>query len=66
MTGSDFLEQHSEFLVDFEKKEILKYPTIYYLNIVERRKEEGLPKQDGKTNDGWSKDNGYFDKLILL
>jgi hypothetical protein len=66
MTGSDFLEQHSEFLVDFEKKEILKYPTIYYLNIVERRKEEGMPKQDGKTNDGWSMDNGYFDKVILL
>lgn len=59
MSSKDFLAQHSEFLVEYEKKEILKYPTIYYLNTVERRKEGGLPKQDGKSNDGWSKENGY-------
>ena len=43
-----------------KNKEILKYPTIYYINMVERRKEGGLPKQNGKSNDGWSKENGYF------
>lgn len=63
MNSKDFLLKHSEFLVEFEKKEILKYPKIYYLNTVERRKEGGLPKQDGKSNNGWSKENGYFELL---
>ena len=57
-TNTDVLENLSEYLLDYEKKEIMDYPTVYYLNLVERKKEGGMPKQDGKTNHGWSKDNG--------
>lgn len=58
MSNTDVLTNLSEYLVDYEKKEILEYPTIYYINMVERRKEDGLPKQQGRSNDGWSKENG--------
>lgn len=66
MSNTDFLKNHSEYLVDYEKKEILKYPTIYYINIVDRKKEDGLPKQEGEANNGWSKENGQEIQAELL
>ena len=60
MSNTDVLTHLSQYLVDYEKSEILKYPTIYYINLLERKKEGGLPRQEGKGNDGWSKENGEF------
>ena len=55
--NADLLNNYSEFLTEYEQKEVLEYPIIYYLNLFERRR-EGVPKQNGNFNNGWSKENG--------
>ena len=58
MENKDVLKHCAAYLNEYEQKEILNYPTVYYLNLIERKKEGGIPKQNGKSNDGWSKENG--------
>lgn len=59
MSNTEFLKNHSEYLVEYEQKEILKYGTIHYVNIIDRKKKGGLPQQKGETNHGWSTQDGY-------
>ena len=37
MDNKDVLKYYSSYLTEYEQKEILNYPTIYYLNIIERK-----------------------------
>ena len=55
--NSDLLRTCSEFLTEYEKREVLEYPIVYYLNLFERKR-EGVPNQSGKANNGFSKENG--------
>ncbi|CAI2382395.1 unnamed protein product [Moneuplotes crassus] len=59
ISTTNFVEKYSDYLVPYEVKEIMNYPTVYYINAIER-KQGKLPKQEGDRNYGWSKLNGEF------
>ncbi|CAI2382352.1 unnamed protein product [Moneuplotes crassus] len=59
MPSTDFLAKYPQYLVPYEKKEILNYNTVYYLNMIERKLGR-LPKQEGEKNEGWSSLSGEF------
>lgn len=66
MKNTEVLANYSDLLLEYEKKEIMNYPIVYYLNTVERKKEDGMPKQNGKSNEGWSKENGYAEVILFI
>lgn len=37
MANTAVLENLSQYLVEYEKKEIMKYPKVYYMNLIERK-----------------------------
>jgi hypothetical protein len=39
MTAQDTVQKFPRFLYEFEKIEIFEYPTIYYINLLQERKE---------------------------
>jgi hypothetical protein len=36
-TGEDIARLHSGMLTNYEKKEVLKYPEVYYLGTIEAK-----------------------------
>lgn len=46
MSNSDMLEHLSKYLNKYEQKEILKYPTVYFFNILERKLGQTMKAQE--------------------
>ena len=63
MSSSDLLSQDMnkcKLLTKYEMKEVLNYPTIYYLNILERKLNGGAEEPTGTHNNGYDNDQGEY------
>ncbi len=60
MSNKDVLSHLSKFLRKSEKSEIVDYPIVYFLNIIERKMEGGTEDPKGCTNDGYDNSNGEY------
>lgn len=48
MSNQDLIEHYGErYLTRYEKKEILKFPTVYFFNILERKLNGGVDEPKG-------------------
>jgi dual specificity tyrosine-phosphorylation-regulated kinase 2/3/4 len=64
MENKDLLEFHPKFLSSFEQKEVLKYPEVYFLNVLERKLNGGPEKLSGTHNHGYDNDQGEYQYVI--
>ena len=61
MEPRDVVNHLSKFLLDYEKTEILEYDQVFYLNILERKKDgKTVATPDGPENGGFDNDKGEY------
>lgn len=63
MSNTDLLSQDMnkfKILSKYEMKEVLNFPTIYYLNILERKLNGGVEEPTGTHNNGYDNEQGEY------
>lgn len=60
MSNSDMLEHLSKYLCKYEQKEVLKYPTVHFFNILERKLNGGAEEPKGTHNHGYDNEQGEY------
>ncbi len=60
MKNEDLLDFYPQFLSTYEQKEVLKYPTVYFLNVLERKLNGGPETPTGSHNHGYDNDQGEY------
>lgn len=63
MSNTDLLSQDMtkcKYLCKYEQTEVLNFPTIYYLNILERKLNGGAEEPNGTHNHGYDNDQGEY------
>lgn len=60
METRDVLENYPDMLCSYEKKEILKYKTVYYFDKLKRKANKGPGPRTGSHNHGYDNDQGEY------
>jgi dual specificity tyrosine-phosphorylation-regulated kinase 2/3/4 len=60
MSNSDMLELLPKYLCKYEQKEVLKYPMVYFFNLLERKLNGGAEEPTGTHNSGYDNDQGEY------